>query len=300
MGLGLTRAKGVLVKKLLLIGTILLAVGCSPRRDKSCPSSTFAMCEPVVYFEYDSAKLDRNNSDNIRWIAEKLKRQPDRLVVLTGYTDLKGRENYNLTLSGRRAIAIQEELILRGVNPNQIKIEAKGMSDPLTTEEERQNLNRRVDVTFEHIPHSFFDACKEKWNELFAEEETEEVPAKVEEVKKAPAKVEQVKADVKKDAEAVKTDAQQNVAEVQADAQQNVVEAQADVQQNVAETQVEVQQTVVEVQADAQQNVVEVQQEVVNVQPDVQNDVNQINQDVQQDVNTIKEDVQQDVNNVQP
>ena len=275
---GLTKAKGVLVKKLLLIGTILLAVGCSPRRDKSCPSSTFAMCEPVVYFEYDSAKLDKNNSDNIRWIAEKLKRQPDRLVVLTGYTDLKGRENYNLTLSGRRAIAIQEELILRGVNPNQIKIEAKGMSDPLTTEEEKQNLNRRVDITFEHIPHSFFDACKEKWNELFAEEETEEVPAKVEEVKKAPAKVEQVKADVKKDAEAVKTD----------------------VQQNVAETQVEVQQTVVEVQADAQQNVVEVQQEVVNVQADVQNDVNQINQDVQQDVNTIKEDVQQDVNNVQP
>ena len=275
---GLTKAKGVLVKKLLLIGTILLAVGCSPRRDKSCPSSTFAMCEPVVYFEYDSAKLDKNNSDNIRWIAEKLKRQPDRLVVLTGYTDLKGRENYNLTLSGRRAIAIQEELILRGVNPNQIKIEAKGMSNPLTTEEERQNLNRRVDVTFEHIPHSFLDACKEKWNELFAEEETEEVPAKVEEVKKAPAKVEQVKADVKKDAEAVKTD----------------------VQQNVAETQVEVQQTVVEVQADAQQNVVEVQQEVVNVQADVQNDVNQINQDVQQDVNTIKEDVQQDVNNVQP
>ena len=58
MGSCLTIAKGVFVKKLLLIGTILIAAGCAPRRDEVCCNShTLSTCEPAIYFEYDSAKI---------------------------------------------------------------------------------------------------------------------------------------------------------------------------------------------------------------------------------------------------
>ncbi|MBP5533961.1 MAG: OmpA family protein [Alphaproteobacteria bacterium] len=232
------------MKKLLLIGTILVAVGCgcAPRRDEICPSSTLAMCEPAIYFEYDSAKIDDKNAVTIDWIAQKLNTYPDRTVTLAGYTDLNGRENYNLSLSGRRAAAIQEALILRGVDPNQIIVEAKGMTDPLATEEDKQNLNRRVDVTFGHKQRSLADACKETWDELFCSKEA---------VKEEADKAQQ---DASATAEEVKEEAKATVAEVKKDAN----DAKADIKNDVKEIKKDV------------------KEDVKNVKEDVKNDVNDI------------------------
>ena len=133
---------------------------------------------------------------------------------MTGHTDLKGTENYNTPLSGRRAASIQEQLILLGVDPNQIKIEAKGMDDPLTTEEEKQNLNRRVDVTFGHRNRTFFDACKDVWTELFIEDDVEEAE---EAQQNASVAVKEVKTETVVKAEEVKKDATDAKAEVKSD-----------------------------------------------------------------------------------
>ena len=82
------KTKGVIVKKLLLIGTILVVAGCAPRRDEvCCMSNVLSMCEPAIYFDYDSYKVDTENKTNrinLNWIAEKLNRYPDRTVILTG------------------------------------------------------------------------------------------------------------------------------------------------------------------------------------------------------------------------
>ena len=194
------------------------------------------MCEPAIYFEYDSYKVDTENKTNrinLNWIAEKLNRYPDRTVILTGHTDLKGTEDYNTPLSGRRAASIQEQLILLGVDPNQIKIEAKGMDDPLTTEEERQNLNRRVDVTFGHRNRSFFDACKDVWTELFVEEDEETTEEVKPEVTEPAAKIEKVKTDVKD----AKADAKKDVKEIKQDTKKDVNNIKEDVKKNVNNVQ---------------------------------------------------------------
>ena len=224
------KTKGVIVKKLLLIGTILVAVGCgcAPRRDEICPSSTLAMCEPAIYFEYDSSKIDDKNAVTIDWIAQKLNTFPDRTVTLAGYTDLNGRENYNLSLSGRRAAAIQEALILRGVDPNQIIVEAKGMTDPLATEEEKQNLNRRVDVTFGHKQRSLADACKETWNELFCEEEA--VQAEIDEARE---EAKATAAEAKKDSADAKAEVKNDVKEIKQDVKEDVKNVKEDVKKDV-------------------------------------------------------------------
>ena len=254
------KTKGVIVKKLLLIGTILIATACTPSRDEvRCTGHTLSSCKPAVYFDFNSSKIDTKNelySSNFDWVAKKLKDWPDRTVTLIGHTDLKGRQEYNSALSGRRAAAIQEQLILRGVDPNRINIEAMGMVDPLTEEENKQDLNRRVDITFGHKNRTFFQACKDVWYDLFVEEEeTEEVSKPVETVKKAPAKVEEVKKDVEK----TKTGAKKDVKTVKADAKKTVAE----------------------------------------VKTDVQKDAKEIKQDIKDDVKNIKEDAKKDVDNVQ-
>lgn len=222
MGSCLTIAKGVFVKKLLLIGTILIAAGCAPRRDEVCCNShTLSTCEPAIYFEYDSAKIDMKkttNQINLDWTARKLNDWPDRTVILTGHTDLKGREEYNAALSGRRAAAIQEQLILRGVDPNKIRIEARGMIDPLTEEADKQNLNRRVDITFGHTGRTFFQACKDVWYDLFVEDEDapkEETPLIIKDIEEGTkTEVKEVKEDVQKDNN-IKEDVKKDVNNVQ-------------------------------------------------------------------------------------
>ena len=241
------------MKKLLLIGTILIAAGCTPRRDEvCCKSHTLSTCEPAVYFEYDSAKIDMNkttNQINLDWVAKKLQDWPDRTVILTGHTDLKGREEYNAALSGRRAKSIQEQLILRGVDPNKIKIEARGMIDPLTEDADKQDLNRRVDITFAHKGRTFFQACKDVWHDLFVEEEDVEVkqdtPAPVEEVKtevkveevKAEAKIEEVKVEVKQDVAEIKTEVKNDVKEIKEDTQKDVNNIKEDAPKDVNSVQ---------------------------------------------------------------
>ena len=195
------------------------------------------------------------NKNNIDWIAMKLNDWPGKIATLTGYADVRGTEEYNLALSQRRANAVQEQLLLRGVNPDQIKVEAKGKHYPLTRKEDEQERNRRVDVTFAYPQNKFEATLSGWWDAMFggdeepqeAEEDLtiEEAPAKAEEVKaEAKAKVEAVKADannvkqdVKNDATAVKADAKENVKEIKNDVQTDVKSVKEDVKQDANKVQ---------------------------------------------------------------
>ena len=217
------------MKKLLLIGTILLAAGCSPRRDEVCPTSTLAMCEPAVYFEFDSDVLDPKNDANLDWVAKKLADWPSRMVILTGHSDIIGMENYNMSLSGRRSIAIKKALMERGVAENRIRLEAKGMIDPLTTEEEKQELNRRVDITFKHKKHTIVDAyndlCDEYCTPSKKKEEVKKCPKKQAE-EEAKAKAQAAQGEVKQDAKDLKNDVQADVKSVKEDVKKDASKVQ--------------------------------------------------------------------------
>ncbi|SFB92775.1 OmpA family protein [Massilia yuzhufengensis] len=75
-------------------------------------------------------------------------------VDITGHTDRLGSEKYNLKLSERRANAVRDYLVSKGVDGNRLKAYGKGESNPLVqcTEKNRKALidclepNRRVEV----------------------------------------------------------------------------------------------------------------------------------------------------------
>lgn len=75
-------------------------------------------------------------------------------VMITGYTDRIGSAKYNLNLSERRAVAVKNYLISKGVDGNRLKTQGKGFADPVVmcTNKKLPALikclapNRRVEV----------------------------------------------------------------------------------------------------------------------------------------------------------
>jgi len=75
-------------------------------------------------------------------------------VAIVGYTDRIGSKKYNLKLSERRATAVKDYLITKGVAADRLYTEGKGEADPLVTctDKKRKDLivclepNRRVEV----------------------------------------------------------------------------------------------------------------------------------------------------------
>ena len=154
------------MKHRVLLTAIALSLGlavsaCSPRHETLCSGNTIRSCEPSIYFAFNSTKMDRNAKQNLDWIAQKVQKYPDRTVYVTGYADLDGESRYNESLSLRRAETIRAELKTRGVPGSQIKIRGLGQKNPRTFDLERQELNRRADITFGHVPHEYTLTCND-------------------------------------------------------------------------------------------------------------------------------------------
>ncbi|MDA8163521.1 MAG: OmpA family protein [Desulfobacteraceae bacterium] len=104
-------------------------------------ASNSAVLNPGVYPE-----LDR--------IAKVLTEYPQTVIRVEGHTDSTGTEAYNMELSDRRAQAVKNALVQRGVDPSRVQALAFGESQPIAsndTEAGRQK-NRRVEIRIAPSP----------------------------------------------------------------------------------------------------------------------------------------------------
>jgi OOP family OmpA-OmpF porin len=74
-------------------------------------------------------------------------KNPGIRVEVQGFTDSIGTEEYNLALSERRADAVRNYLVERGVNPDKISSKGYGESNPVASNDTKEGraLNRRVE-----------------------------------------------------------------------------------------------------------------------------------------------------------
>ena len=102
-----------------------------------------------VLFATNKADLKSNGLVNINKLAQFLQENPDRKVIVEGYTDSTGAASYNQSLSERRATSVQVALIKMGVDPARIVAQGYGKEFPVAENSSVSGraMNRRVEVT---------------------------------------------------------------------------------------------------------------------------------------------------------
>ncbi len=101
-----------------------------------------------IYFEYDSDVIRNVSFDILNEVAATLRRNPDITAMrIEGHTDSQGVAQYNLDLSFRRARAVVEYLVQRGVERPRLDFRGFGSQRMAGADDtpDGQALNRRVE-----------------------------------------------------------------------------------------------------------------------------------------------------------
>jgi outer membrane protein OmpA-like peptidoglycan-associated protein len=101
-----------------------------------------------VLFDTGRAELKPGAGRTLDQLTQFLTEHPDRRVQIDGFTDSVGTDSYNEELSQRRANAVREALIARGIDSSRIGTQGYGKSYPVADNNDSggRQLNRRVEV----------------------------------------------------------------------------------------------------------------------------------------------------------
>ena len=100
-----------------------------------------------VFFDFDKYVLKPESYPELDRIVVLMNERPTMQVEITGHTDSRGTELYNMNLSNRRALAVSAYLATQGIAADRITTTFFGESrliDTSNTEEGNQK-NRRVE-----------------------------------------------------------------------------------------------------------------------------------------------------------
>jgi len=103
---------------------------------------------PGTQFAFNSAELTPEARAILDENAAVLERETDVKVRIEGHTDSTGPEAYNQGLSERRAKAVEEYLISKGVSADRLEIMGYGPSSPIAPNDTKEGraMNRRVEL----------------------------------------------------------------------------------------------------------------------------------------------------------
>lgn len=99
-----------------------------------------------IFFDYDSYNVRTSDTSVLSKAAAYLAAHPDIKVVIGGYCDDRGSNEYNLALGENRANAAKKLLVQDGVAPNRLRVVSYGKERPFCTEETEScwQQNRRA------------------------------------------------------------------------------------------------------------------------------------------------------------
>jgi len=101
-----------------------------------------------VLFDTAKSELNPGASRKLDQLAQFLSAHKDRRVQIDGFTDSIGSDSYNQELSQRRANAVKNALLTRGIDSTRVNTEGYGKAFPVANNSDSggRQLNRRVEV----------------------------------------------------------------------------------------------------------------------------------------------------------
>ena len=146
------------MKKLLsLFCAVAFLAGCSSMGENGglfggtdCESREardfMANAEDRVFFAYDSSAISADAAEVLNTQVKWLKKHDNVQVVVQGYCDERGTREYNLALGERRANAVKQFLVSKGVAADRVSTISYGKERPavLGNNEAAWAQNRRA------------------------------------------------------------------------------------------------------------------------------------------------------------
>ena len=101
-----------------------------------------------VLFDVGEASLKPEGRRAIGKVARFMREQPERKIVIEGFTDDRGPPRFNQRLSEQRAQAVRDALAKEGVEPQRIVARGLGPAYPVAGNHDSRgrSLNRRVEI----------------------------------------------------------------------------------------------------------------------------------------------------------
>ncbi len=127
----------------------------TPPPARPAPSSVrqAVVIQADALFDFDKSVVRPDGRRSIDDALAKMGGVDLEMVIATGHTDSIGTDAYNQRLSERRAAAIKDYLVSKGIPASKITTIGKGESQPVATNKtaEGRQKNRRVDIEFKGV-----------------------------------------------------------------------------------------------------------------------------------------------------
>ncbi len=100
-----------------------------------------------IFFDFDKDQLKTASYPELERVLELLKSKKINRIKISGHTDSIGPEDYNLSLSKRRANRVYNYFVSKGIDKGRLEVEAMGESKPTHPNDTISNRkkNRRVE-----------------------------------------------------------------------------------------------------------------------------------------------------------
>jgi outer membrane protein OmpA-like peptidoglycan-associated protein len=87
---------------------------------------------PIIRFQYGSAVVPTDVEPMLQEVVLVMKAHPEiKLVAIEGHTDLDEGRRIAVDLARRRAEAVRDRLVKRGIEPDRLVVKAHGSTKPL-------------------------------------------------------------------------------------------------------------------------------------------------------------------------
>ena len=110
--------------------------------------TSFVFDSRRLQFDVDSADITDGSEVTLAPVVTLLRDYPQISIEITGHTCWLGSDEYNLVLSEKRADAVADYLVGRGIDAKRLFVKGAGESEPLESNltEAGRRSNRRVEI----------------------------------------------------------------------------------------------------------------------------------------------------------